>query len=339
MMMRELTFSAAMDQAISDAMAEDPTIILIGEDAPMLRSELFTRFGPERIMAAPISEAAMLGTATGAAMSGLRPIVELYMVDFLAVAFDVVLNNLAKLEGFTGGEWNAPVTIRAPSGGWYGDGGQHSQSLWGMLAAIPGLTVAVASTPADAYGLMSAALVHDGPVIVMEPKLLSSEWLSFLGSGGRDTVAYDVPAAGAKGPVPESPHRIRFGEAATRRTGSDVTVVSVGVGVHRALAAAHELEVEGISCEVIDLRSLRPMDRDTVIASVRHTGKLVVVDEDYHSFGLSGELAAVCLEAGLRPSFTRVAVEDTIPYARHLEDAALPNPKRIAAAVRQIVEA
>lgn len=336
--MREMTFGTAIDQAICDGMADDPTILLIGEDAPMLRSTLFTRFGPERVMAAPISESAMLGAAAGAAMAGLRPIVDLYMVDFIAVAFDAVLNNLAKLEGFTGGEWNAPVVIRAPSGGWYGDGGQHSQSLWGMLAAIPGLVVVVPSTPGDAYGLMTTALRHDGPVIIMEPKLLSAEWLSFLGSGGRDTVSYDVPAAGASGPVPDPSYSVRFGEAVTRRAGTDVTIVSVGVGVHRAMSAAVELEGKGISCEVIDLRSLRPLNGDAVTESVGRTGRLVVVDEDYREYGLSGELAAVCLEAGVQPSFARVAVENTIPYARRLEDQALPNVRRITDAVTALLE-
>ena len=126
-------------------------------------------------------------------MAGLRPVVELYMVDFVAVAFDAVLNHIAKLEGFSGGSWRAPLVIRAPCGGWYGDAGQHGQSLWGSLASIPGLTVVVASNPADAYGLMTTALVHDGPVVFMEPKLLSEEWLELLCRGGRDSVTFDVP--------------------------------------------------------------------------------------------------------------------------------------------------
>jgi pyruvate dehydrogenase E1 component beta subunit len=335
----ELSFGQAVDRAVEDAMAGDDSIVLIGEDAPMLRAPLFARFGADRVLAAPISESAFFGAAAGAAMAGLRPIVELYMVDFIAVAFDAVLNHIAKLEGFSGGAWKAPLVIRAPSGGGYGDGGQHGQSLWGTLASIPGLTVVVASTPADGYGLMTSALGHDGPVVFMEPKLLSEEWLEFLGSGGRDTVSFDVPAEGAFGPVPDPLYATPFGKAAVRREGSDVTIVSVAVGVHRALEAATQLETGGISCEVIDLRSLRPLDTAIIVESVSKTGRLLVVDEDYREFGLAGEMAAVCLEAALSPRYARVCVEDTLPFARHLEDAALPNVDRIVEAATTLANA
>jgi len=163
------------------------------------------------------------------------------------------------------------------------------------------------------------------------------EWLEFLGRGGRTTVAFDVPADGGRGEVPPPPHCVDFGKAAVRRTGDDVTVISVAVGVHRALEAAKRLEAEGISCEVIDLRSLRPLDSRTVIESVKKTGCMLVVDEDYREFGLSGELAAVCLEAGIAPRFRRVCVDDTLPFARHLEDAALPNVDRIFTAVTALI--
>jgi pyruvate dehydrogenase E1 component beta subunit len=337
--MPELSLGQAVDRAIDDAMARDESIVLIGEDAPLLRAPLFARFGPDRVLAAPISESAFFGVAAGAAMAGLRPIVELYMVDFIAVAFDAVLNHMAKLEVFSGGAWKAPLVIRAPSGGWYGDGGQHGQSLWGTLASIPGITVVVASTPADAYGLMTTALGHDGPVVFMEPKLLSEQWLEFLGSGGRDTVTFDVPAEGAFGPVPDPPHATPFGKAAMRREGNDLTIVSVAVGVHRALEAATTLEKGGVSCEVIDLRSLRPLDVETVVESVTKTGRLLVVDEDYREFGLAGEMAAICLDAAVSPRYARVCVEDTLPYARHLEDAALPNVDRIVEAATALADA
>lgn len=335
--MRELGLSEAIDLAIADAMARDPSILLMGEDLPMLRAPLAARFGPARVLGTPISEAAFVGAAVGAAMAGLRPIVELYMVDFVAVAFDALLNHLAKLDGFTGGRWACPLLLRAPSGGGYGDGGQHGQSLWGLLASIPGLTVVVPSNPADAYALTATALVHDGPVVLCEPKLLSTQWLEMLGRLGRNTVAFDVPADGARGALAEPAERVPFGHAAVRRAGTDVSIVSVAVGLHRSLQAADLLAREAISCEVIDLRSLRPMDRVTVTASVRKTGRLVVVDEDYRDFGLSGELAAVALEAGLSPRFARVCCEQTLPYARHLEDAALPNAARIVSAVRSVM--
>jgi pyruvate/2-oxoglutarate/acetoin dehydrogenase E1 component len=335
--MRELSLGQAVDRAIEDAMVRDESIILMGEDAPMLRAPLFARFGADRVLATPISEAAFFGAAAGAAMAGLRPVVELYMVDFIAVALDSVLNHIAKLETFSGGAWKAPLVIRAPTGAGYGDGGQHGQALWGSLASIPGLSVVVASTPADAYGLMTTALAHDGPVIFMEPKLLSEEWLEFLGRGGRDTVTFDIPAAGRIGKVPDPPHVTPFGTAAVRREGSDITVASLAVGVHRALEAANRLSDQGIDCEVIDLRSLRPLDVPTVVASVDKTGRLLVVDEDYRNFGLSGELAAVSLEAGLSPRFGRVCVEDTLPFARHLENEALPNVDRIITAATALV--
>ena len=336
--MPELSFGQAVDRAIEDAMARDKNIVLIGEDAPMLRAPLFARFGADRVLAAPISESAFFGAAAGAAMAGLRPVVELYMVDFIAVALDAVLNHMAKLEGFSGGARTAPLVIRAPSGGGYGDGGQHGQSLWGSLASIPGLAVVVASTPADAYGLMTTALGHDGPVIFMEPKLLSEEWLEFLGRCGRETVTFDVPSAGAFGPVPDPPIATPFGKAALRREGDDVTIVSLAVGVHRALEAAEKLQSAGISCEVIDLRSLRPLDVEAVVESVTKTGRLLVVDEDYRDFGLAGELAAICLEAGLSPRYVRVCVEDTLPYARRLEAAALPNVGRIIDAATSLTD-
>jgi pyruvate dehydrogenase E1 component beta subunit len=264
--------------------------------------------------------------------------VELYMVDFLGVGLDAVLNHMAKLQTFTDGSWSCPVLIRAPSGGGYGDGGQHGQSLWGMLAAIPGLTVVVPSNPADAYGLTRTALAHDGPVILLEPKLLSAEWLEFLGSGGRETVTYDVPDAGARGEVPPN-HTVPFASAAVCRHGNDLTIVSVAVGVHRSLGAAERLAAEGVICEVIDLRSLRPLDREAVVLSVARTGRLLVVDEDYCAYGLSGEMSAAVLEAGLAPSYARVCLEDTLPYASDLERAALPNVERIVAAALRLTDA
>lgn len=334
--MPELGFGRAIDRAIEDAMARDETIVLMGEDAPLLRAPLYARFGADRVRATPISESAFLGAAYGAAMAGLRPVAELYMVDVIAVGLDAVLNHMAKLATFSDGTWSCPVLIRAPCGAGYGDGGQHGQALWGMLAAIPGLTVVVPSTPADAYALTAAALLHDGPVVLLEPKLLSEQWLELLGRCGRETVRFDVPEAGARGPVDVEVPPLAFGQAAVRRSGMSATICSVGVGVHRALEAADRLGPT-VTCEVIDLRSLRPLDVACVRRSVAKTGRLLVVDEDYRAFGLSGELAAVCLEAGLTPRFGRIAVEDTLPYARADEEAALPNVDRITAALTQML--
>src|SRR5512135_3342695 len=212
--MKTMFFTQAVDDALAQAMASDPRILLFGEDIPLLRKNLLVRFGPRRVRGTPISESAFLGAGVAAAMAGLRPVVELYMVDFLGVCVDALLNHAAKVETFSGGTWRAPLVVRAPCGGGYGDGGQHEQALWGWLAHIPGLAVVVPSTPADAGGLMTSALRHDGPVVFMEPKLLSESWLEFLGSGGRTTVHYDVPPAGAKGQVPGRWEALPIGKAA-----------------------------------------------------------------------------------------------------------------------------
>jgi pyruvate dehydrogenase E1 component beta subunit len=335
--MKAMYFTEAIDDALAQAMAQDSRIILFGEDVPLLRRNLLVRFGPNRVMGTPISESAFLGAGVAAAMAGLRPVVELYMVDFLSVAMDPLLNHAAKLESFSGGKWTAPLVVRAPCGGGYGDGGQHEQSLWGWLAHIPGLTVVVPSTPADAGGLMLAALDHDGPVIFLEHKLLSEAWLEFLGSGGRHTVQYDVPAEGAHGPVPQRWEPVPIGKAVLRRAGDDVTLVSVGVGVHRALEAADTLTKDGISAGVLDLRTISPLDRVTLCEIVAQTGRLLVVDEDYEGFGVSGELAAVVLEAGVPVKYARVCTQTTIPYARYLEDQTLPNVERICDGVKRLL--
>ena len=336
--MRTMFFTEAVDDALAQAMANDPRIILLGEDIPLLRRNLLVRFGPRRVRGTPISESAFLGAGVAAAMTGLRPVVEMYMVDFLGVCMDALLNHAAKVEAFSGGKWTAPVVVRAPCGGGYGDGGQHEQSLWGWLAHIPGLTVLVPSTPADAGGLMLAALQHDGPVIFLEHKLLSETCLEFLGSGARRTVQFNVPAKGAKGPVPKNWQPLPIGKSAICRAGNDVTIVSVGVGVHRALEAAQLLEREGISAGVLDLRTVSPLDRVSVCEAVARTGRLLVVDEDYEGFGLSGEVSAVALESGISCKYARVCTQTTIPYARHLEDQTLPNKHRICASVRQLMQ-
>ena len=336
--MKTMYFTEAIDDALAQAMKDDTRIILFGEDVPLLRRNLFVRFGPKRVRGTPISESAFLGAGVAAAMAGLRPVVELYMVDFLGVAMDALLNHAAKLETFSGGKWTAPVVVRAPCGGGYGDGGQHEQSLWGWLAHIPGLAIIVPSTPTDAGGLMLAALQHNGPVIFLEHKLLSESCLEFLGSGGRRTVQFDVPAEGARGPVPHKWEPFPIGKAVLRCEGNDVTLVSVGVGVHRALEAAEILAKEGVTASVLDLRTVSPLDKAALCEAVARTGHLLVVDEDYESFGLSGELAAVVMEAGLPVKYARVCTQTTIPYARRMEDQILPNVERIRTAAITLLQ-
>ncbi|MDT8306322.1 MAG: transketolase C-terminal domain-containing protein [Anaerolineae bacterium] len=337
--MKTMTFAAAIEDALIQAMAADSRIVVFGEDVQMIRRNLYTRFGGERVRDTPISESAFLGAGVAAAMAGLRPVVEIIMVDFLGVAMDALLNHAAKTYSFSGGRWRVPLVVRTGCGGGYGDGGQHEQSLWGWLAHIPGLSVVVPATPADAGGLMLAALEAEEPVIFLEHKLLADYWLDSLGAGGRETVHYDVPAAGAEGPVPGAWQPLPLGKAVLRREGDDLTIVTLGVSVHRALDAATQLAHEGISATVIDLRSVAPLDDEAVVSAVARSGRLLVVDEDYEAFGLSGELAALVLEAGLRPAYARVCTRTTIPYARPLEEATLPNVSRIVSAARQLIPA
>ncbi len=336
--MGTMSYADAIEGALAQAMAHDPRIVILGEDVHTLRRNLFVRFGKDRVKAAPISESAFVGAAVTAAMAGLRPVVEVMLVDFIGVAMDALLNHAAKTNVFSGGQFQVPLVVRTACGGGYGDGGQHEQSLWGWLAHIPGLTVVVPSNPADAGGLMLAAIEHPGPVIFMEHKLLSDYWLDYVGAGGRETVHYDVPSDGAFGPIPEEWEPIPIGRAACLREGSDLTIVSVGVGVHRAMEAAGALEKEGISAGVIDLRTVSPLDMKTIEEAVNKSGRMLVVDEDYRCFGLSGELAAMVLEVGITAKFTRVCTEKTIPYARHLEDQTLPSTEKIIKAGIELID-
>ena len=336
--MRTMGFADAIEDALAQAMTGDPRVVIFGEDVHALRTNLFVRFGERRVRPAPISEAAFVGAAVGAAMAGLRPVVEVMLVDFIGTAMDALLNQAAKIETFSGGRWKVPMVVRAACGGGYGDAGQHEQSLWGWLAHIPGLTVVVPSTPADAGGLMISSIEHEGPVIYLEHKLLASYWLEILGTGGRKTVQFDAPAEGVSGSVPDSWAPVPLGKAVIRREGNDVCLMSVGVGVHRCLEAAATLDERGVSCSVLDLRTVSPLDREAVCEAVSGSRRLLVVDEDYRDFGLSGELAAILLEAGLPVRYARVCTEGTIPFSLKLEKQVLPNTHRIVDAALKLME-
>jgi pyruvate dehydrogenase E1 component beta subunit len=327
--MPKMGFAQAIESAISKSMEEDENIIILGEDVHGLRPNLYARFGSKRIMPTPISESAFVGAAVTAAMAGLRPIVEIMIVDFIGVAMDAILNHAAKIHYFSGNKWKVPLVIRTACGGGYGDAGQHEQSLWGWLAHIPGLNIVVPSNPADAGGLMLSSIYENNPVIYFEHKLLSDYWLDFMGSGGRTTVSYDVPEKGLEGEVPDKWEPIPLGKLNQMREGNDITLVSVGVGVHRSIEAANLLEGKGISAEVLDLRCVAPLDTEGLKNSVGKTKALLVIDEDYKNFGLSGEISAILLENEISFKFGRVCTETTIPYSRKLEDQVLPNTKRI----------
>ncbi len=332
----QMGYAQAIERAIDSAMTADPRVLTFGEDVRLLRRNLLVGHGADRVMDAPISESAFLGAAVTAAMSGLRPIVEIMLVDFIAVAFDGILNHAAKNTAFSGGTWDVPLVVRASCGGGYADGGQHEQVLWGLLGGIPGIDVVVPSTPADAAGLMTSAIASKRPVVFLEHKLLSDYWLDYLGGNSRPTVEFDVPVEGANGPVDDPIQPVPIGSAVVRRRGSEVTLISLGVGVHRCSEAAESLAGQGVEATVVDLRSVSPLDTETVIRESANTSRVVVVDEDYLRGGLSGEIAALLAEADVPVSFSRVAVEHTIPYARHLEHDALPNVERILAAVHEL---
>lgn len=331
--MTTIDLGAAIDLALEEVMAKDPRVIVMGEDVPMMRRGLFARFGPRRVRGTPISESAFLGAGVGAALGGLRPVVEVMFVDFLAVALHALSNEAAMIETLSGGRWQVPLLVRAACGGGYGDAGQHEQSLWGLLSSVPGLVVVAPSTPEDAAGLTLTALEdHQGPVVLLEHKLLSALWRDSVAGSVVARAELDVPSAeplalGSLAPVP-------FGRAAIRRDGRDVLLVSVGMGVHHSLSAANIVAAEGISVRVMDVRSTAPLDRDAIRSSASEVRGVLVVDEDYGPFGLSAEVLATVAEAGIRVPCARLTGTGVIPYARRLEAEVLPTVEPIAAAIR-----
>jgi len=322
-----------MAEAIAQEMRVDPRVFVMGEDIAQLGGVfgntrgLSDEFGSERVRDTPISETAFMGAAVGAASDGMRPIVELMFVDFFGVCFNAIYNSMAKNTYFSGGNVKVPVVLMTSTGGGYSDGGQHSQCLYGTFAHLPGMKVVVPSNAYDAKGLMIEAIRDDNPTIYMYHKGLQG--MGWLGTEPRATVN-----------VPEEPYTIPFGKAAILREGTDVTIVGVAMGVHNALKAADVLATEGVSAEVIDLRTLVPLDRDTVFKSVARTGRLIVVDEDYHSYGMSGEIIASVIERDvsvLKSSPQRVAYPDIpIPFTRPMEQFALPSPEKIVAVFKKM---
>lgn len=331
---RRLSTSKAMVEAIAQEMERDESIVYLGEDVGAYggifssTTGLLDRFGKDRIIDTPISETAFIGLGIGAATEGMRPIVELMFADFMGVCLDQIYNHMAKIHYFSGGNVKVPMVLTTAVGGGYSDGGQHSQCLWGTFAHLPGMKVVVPSSPADAKGLMTAAIRDDSPVVYMFHKgIMGLPWMA------KNRRAIDV--------VPEGDHVVPIGKANVVRTGTDVTIVTLSLSVHHALDVAEKLEPEGISAEVIDLRSLVPLDREAILESVGKTGRLVVVDEDYLSFGLSGEVSATITDRDptlLKAPVQRVAMPDIpIPYAHDLEYAVLPRQDRIEAAVRAVL--
>jgi pyruvate/2-oxoglutarate/acetoin dehydrogenase E1 component len=328
---RELTMSRAMVEAIAHEMQDNEEVFYMGEDVADYggifdsTQGLREEFGYDRVMDVPISETAYLGAAVGAAQEGMRPIAELMFVDFFGVAMDQIYNQMAKNTYMSGGSVSVPMVLTAAVGGTYNDAAQHSQTLYGTFAHVPGMKIVVPSTAYEAKGLMHNAIRDDDPVVYMfHNRLMGIGWL---------------PAPdGPKTPVPETEYTIPFGSADVKREGGDVTIVTLGLHVHRALDAAEGLAEQGIDAEVVDLRSLVPLDTDTIVDSVEKTGNLVVVDEDYRSYGVTGEIVASVADQALPAldSVERLALPDVpIPYSRPLEQEVVPDAADIEAAVER----
>lgn len=334
---RTLTMAQAIAEATAQEMERDPRVFVMGEDVGKYggifsaTTGLLDKFGPDRVMDTPISETGFMGAALGAAAEGLRPISELMFVDFFGVCFDQIYNHIAKNHYMSGGRCKYPLVITTGIGGGYNDAAQHSQCLYSIFAHVPGLKVVVPSNAYDAKGLMTSAIRDDNPVVFLYHKgIMGLSWMSYF--------------EGSTNEVPEEAYTIPFGEARVVREGSDVTIVTLSQMVQKSILAAETLAAEGISAEIVDLRTLVPLDRATVLKSVAKTGRLLVADEDYLSYGLSGEIAALVAEhldsIRLKAPVRRLAVPDVpIPFSRPLEQFAIPQVDNIVASVRALMQA
>jgi pyruvate/2-oxoglutarate/acetoin dehydrogenase E1 component len=320
---KKITFLKALNEAMAEEMRRDATVFVLGEDVRVgvfgQTAGLVGEFGEDKVLNTPIAENAITGVAIGAAMNGMRPVLELMFADFIMLAMDQICNNLAQWRYITGNQYGLPVTIRTSVGAGFRSGYGHSQSVEPYLIQAPGLIIVEPSTPYDAKGLLKTAIRSDDPVIFFEHKKL------ILG--------------GVEGEVPEEDYTIPFGEAAIRKAGRDATVVAVGAMVYEALNAARELAQEGIDIEVIDLRTIVPLDKDTIFESLEKTGRLVTVEESRMRGGLGAEIAALACSdyfSLLKAPVKRVAAPMVpIPGSPILEDLYLPNKDSIVRAVRR----
>jgi pyruvate dehydrogenase E1 component beta subunit len=315
---REITFGAAIKEAIAEEMRRDPKVILMGEDVAeagttfKVLTGLVDEFGKDRIIDTPISEAGFTGIGVGAAMTGMRPIVDIMFGDFLMIIMDQVANQAAKIHYMSGGKWKVPLVIRATMGATRRSAAQHSQSLHAWPSHIPGLKVVVPSTPYDAKGLFKSAIREDNPVVIFEHK-----------------ISYNK----VKGPVPEEEYLIPLGVADVKREGSDITLVALSSMVQTSLRAAAMLEEIGVSAEVVDPRTTWPLDEKTLVESVKKTSRCIVIDEGYSRYGVTGEIASTIQEQAFYdldgPVRRMGAMHVPIPFSPPLEDVTVPSDKQV----------
>ena len=323
---RELTFGEAIKEAIAEEMRRDPKVVLMGEDVAEAGTTfkvlvgLVDEFGKERIIDTPISEAGFTGLGVGAAMAGMRPIVDIMFGDFLMIIMDQVANQAAKIHYMSGGKWKVPLVIRATMGATRRSAAQHSQSLHAWPSHIPGLKVVVPSTPYDAKGLFKAAVREDNPVVIFEHKISYRK---------------------VKGPVPDEDYIIPLGVADVKREGTDITLIALSSMVQVALGAAKMLEEVGISAEVVDPRTTWPLDEKTLVESVKKTSRCIVIDEGYFRYGITGELASIIQEQAFfdldGPVRRLGAMHVPIPFSPSLEDVTVPSERQVFDLARQMV--
>ena len=325
--MGEMRLIEAVRQGLREELAADSSVFLIGQDIGVnggvfrVTDGLLDEFGPGRVIDSPLAESGMVGVAIGAAMNGLRPVVEVQFADFIFPAFNQIVSEAARMYYRTNGDYSVPIVIRAPYGGGVRGGLYHSQSVEAYFAHVPGLRVVVPSNPHDAKGLLKAAIRDNNPVLFFEHKL-----------------AYNT----VQGDVPEGNYTVPIGKAAVRREGQQLSLISYGLSVHHCLEAAETLAAEGISCEVVDLRSVSPLDTETLLESVEKTGRVCIVHEDNLTGGVGAEVAAIVAKDAfeyLDAPVQRVAARDvpSFPYSPTLEDVLLPGPPDIISAARELV--
>ena len=321
---REITLGEAVREALAEEMRRDPTVFIMGEDVAeagtpfKVLSGLVEEFGPRRVIDTPISEAGFTGIGVGAAITGMRPVVDIMFGDFITLAMDQMVNQASKTHYMTGGKLKVPLVLRTTLGATRRSGAQHSQSLHAWLSHIPGLKVVLPSTPYDAKGLLKTAIRDDNPVAFFEDKMMFK----------------------TKGPVPEEDYTIPFGVADVKRSGQDITLVATSSMVYVALDAADLLAAENISAEVVDPRTTLPLDKQTLIESAKKTSRVIVIDEGYQRYGVTGEIASVIADGAfyhLDAPVKRIGAMDVpVPFSPVLEDLTVPTAASVAAAAKSL---